>query len=115
VVFSIEIRMSGHGAEEELRSLYAWLQDEPDVRHTAEMTLTAGAGIPGEGEMGTAIDVIQLVIGDGFQALNLALAYATWRGTRAKHPSVTIEHAGIKVMLDDADGDMVKKIVDLLS
>ena len=101
MVFSIEIKMSGHDAEEELRSLYAWLQDEPDVRRTAEMTLTAGAGKPGVGEMGAAIDVIQLVIGDGFQALNLALAYAAWRGTRAKHPAVTIEHAGTKVMLDE--------------
>src|SRR6266704_5277249 len=85
VALSIEIRMTGHDAEEELRSLYAWLHDEPDVQRSARMSLTSGGVAPGEGQMGGGpLDIMQVVVGDGFQALNFALAYVACRGTRAK-------------------------------
>ena len=112
---AIEIRMSGLNAEEELRSLYAWLQEEPEVRRSAQVSLASGSAEPVEGQMGGTVDIIQLIVDDGFQALNFALAYAAWRGTRARRPSVTIEHGGSKVTLDDADPDSVRKIADALS
>jgi hypothetical protein len=115
---TIQIGMSGHDADDELRSLYAWLQDEPGVRHNAQISLVSGFGASdsaqSEGQMGSTLDVIQFVVNDGFQALSLALAYVTWRGTRVKRPPVTIEHGGTKVTLDDADPDSVQRIVNIL-
>lgn len=64
--------------------------------------------------MGVPLEAIQLVVDGTFQALSLALAYATWRGTRPRRPQVTIERHGSKVTLDDADPDAIKKIVRAL-
>jgi Effector Associated Constant Component 1 len=109
---AIQIQMSGSDAESELGSLYAWLQEEPDIRHHSSMSLKSTKASPSE--MGAAFDVIQLVVDSGFQALSLALAYATWRATRPRRPQVTIERDGAKVTLDDADPDTVQAIVQAL-
>jgi Effector Associated Constant Component 1 len=85
----ITIRATGQHAEQELRSLFMWLQDEADVRQHAQISLESG--IPAAGEMGGELEVIQLIVDSSFQALNLALAYAAWRGTRSARPLVTIE------------------------
>jgi hypothetical protein len=106
---AIQIHMSGPDAERELGSLYAWLQEEPDIRHHASMSLRSAETSPSE--MGLAFDVIQLVVDSGFQTLSLALAYATWRATRPGRPQVTIERDGAKVTVDDADPDTVQAIV----
>jgi hypothetical protein len=101
--------MTGPAAEQELRSLCEWLRHEPDVVRHARISL--GSAEPRPGEMGVALEVIQLVTDSGFQALNLALAYAAWRGTRPSRPQVTIERSGTKITLDEADPDAVNKIV----
>jgi hypothetical protein len=101
--------MSGQDAEFELRSLCDWLRHEPDVARSARIAF--GRGVAEPGEMGVQLEVIQLVMDSGFQALNLALAYAAWRATRASKPRVVIECSGAKVSLDDADPDLVHKIV----
>jgi hypothetical protein len=36
--------------------------------------------------MEAAFEVVQLVVHSGFQALSLALAYASWRATRPGSP-----------------------------
>lgn len=106
---SIAIRMSGRAAEQELRSLCDWLRHEPDVARHARISI--GSAEPRPGEMGVSLEVIQLVTDSGFQALNLALAYAAWRGTRPSRPQVTIERSGTKITLDETDPDTVNKIV----
>ena len=105
----IQIRMTGPDADRELGSLYTWLQGEPDIRRHSSMSLMSAE--PPPSEMGAAFDVIQLVVDSGFQTLNLALAYASWRATRPSRPQVTIEGDGAKVTLDDADPDTVQAIV----
>jgi hypothetical protein len=109
---SIEIRMSGPGADQELASLYNWLVEEPDVRSHARISLRAVEADPDE--MGAGLDIIQLVVDSGFQALNLALAYATWRKSRQSLTRVTIEHDGTKVMLDGDGQEDVSAIVRVL-
>jgi hypothetical protein len=44
----------------------------------------------------------------------LALAYATWRGTRPSRPHVTIEYGGITVTLDGSEPEAVEAIVHVL-
>ena len=109
---SIQISISGAEADRELASLYTWLREEPDVRLHARIMLKAGG--PRPGELGAAFDIIQLVVDSGFQALNLALAFAAWRTTRPSHPAVTIESEGTKVTLEEADPDTVETIVRAL-
>lgn len=106
----IRISMSGPDADEELGSLYRWLGDEPEIRQQARLSMVAAE--PGPSEMGAAFDVIQLVVDSGFQAANLALAYAAWRATRPRHPQVTIEVDGARrAALDDAGPNVVEVIV----
>ena len=109
---AIQICMSGPGAETELSSLYAWLRDEPDVRQRAQISLLSAES--GPAEMGAAFDIIQLAVDGGFQAMNLALAYAAWRATRPSRPRVTMEFNGITVTLDGSESDAVEVIVQLL-
>ena len=104
--------MTGADAARELGSLYAWLQADSDIRQHARMSL-----VPAEvavSEMGTTFDVLQLVVDSGFQALNLALAYATWRATRPSRSEVTIECEGAKVTLDNDNPDTVEAILRVL-
>lgn len=110
---AIQISMSGPGADTELTSLYAWLRDEPDIRRHSQMSLQGAE--PGPAEMGTALDIIQLVVDSGFQAANLALAYAAWRATRPKPPKVTLEHNGVTVTLDGSESDNFEVIVQTCS
>lgn len=109
---AIRIRMSGPSAESDLASLCAWLRDEPDIRKHAEMSLLGPE--PGPGDMGTAFDVLQLIVDSGFQAANLALAYAAWRATRPRRPRVTIERDGVTVTLDGSESSTVEAIIQIL-
>jgi Effector Associated Constant Component 1 len=110
----IRIRMSGPDADLELGSLYAWLSEEPDIRQHALISMMTAE--PGPSDMGTAFDVIQLVVDSGFQAANLALAYAAWRATRRPgHVRATIEADGTRrAALDDTETDIVEVIVRTL-
>lgn len=109
----IRIRMSGPGADRELSSLYAWLGDEPEIRLHARVSMVAAE--PGSSGMGAAFDVVQLVVDSGFQAANLALAYAAWRATRPSRPQATIEVDGTRrAALDDSEPDIVQVIVRIL-
>ena len=109
----ITIRMSGSRAEEELRSLVSWLQDEPAVCQYCRISLAPGTHARPE-EMGAVFEAVQLAVDSGFQILNLALAYASWRSTRPLRPEVTIERDGTKVSIDGADTDVVTKIISAL-
>jgi len=104
--------MSGLGADDALSSLYEWLRDEPDVWQHAKISMLAAE--PGPAVMGTAFDVIQLIVDGSFQAMNLALAYAAWRATRPSHPHVTIEHDGMTISLDGSEPDTVEAIIHAL-
>lgn len=110
---SIRIRMSGPDSEQELASLYAWLGDESAVRQHADISLVMAQ--PRPSDMGAAFEVIQLMTDSGFQAANLALAYAAWRATRPARPCVTIEiNDAQNFVLDDHDPHIVDLITKAL-
>lgn len=108
----IYIRMDGDDAAGELRTLYGWLLNEPEVRRHATVSLMSEE--PDAGQMGTALEAVKLVVDGGFQVLDLALAYAGWRATRPSKRVVTVERDGTTVSLADADPDEIDKIVRLL-
>ena len=110
---AIQIRMTGSEAEQELGSLYAWLHDDEDIRRHARMSLVPPES--GPSDMGTAFEVIQLVVDSGFQTLSLALAYASWRASRpSRRHGVTIECDGSKITLDADEPHTVDVIVRAL-
>ncbi|WP_411761907.1 effector-associated constant component EACC1 [Streptomyces tunisiensis] len=58
----------------ELRSLQGWLRADPETRRS--VTAQVRGGVPGPGEMGAALDVLQLVTGNGWSAASFVLAVA---------------------------------------
>ncbi|MEU6731775.1 hypothetical protein ABZ929_00975 [Streptomyces physcomitrii] len=83
--------LAGEGAEEELRSLHAWLLDDSGARRFADLQWEAAPAEPAD-TMGPLLDTLSLVIGSGFSAASLALSLAQWRAQRgAAQPSVTVE------------------------
>jgi hypothetical protein len=108
----IFVRTLDSEAEEDLRSLYHWLLEDDDIRRSSKISLSGAE--PRNEEMGGALDVIQLVIENGFELANLALAYAAWRESRGSRATITIERDGSKVTLHDTDEDSVSRILKAL-
>jgi hypothetical protein len=108
----IRIGISGDDRESALIDLYRWLLRDADVRRHATVSLSSDA--PSSGTMG-AIDVINLVVGQGLTALNLALSYAAWRNARPSAPAVTITVDGGSVTVHDASEETVRRIVAALA
>ncbi|MDX3714715.1 hypothetical protein PV733_38470 [Streptomyces europaeiscabiei] len=104
----IRIGISGNDREAALIDLYRWLLRDADVSRHATVDLSSDA--PGAGTMG-AIDVINLVVGQGLTVLNLALSYAAWRNARPSAPAVTITVDGGSVTVHDASEETVRRIV----
>lgn len=96
----------------ELRSLVAWLRDEPDISQGAVMTLSGPP--PGPGRMGAMLDVIELALDSGFQLASLVVAVAAWRQTRAGQPRVLIRHGNVEVAIDGDDPQTITRIVAAL-
>ncbi|MFC8567947.1 hypothetical protein ACFUIW_19515 [Streptomyces sp. NPDC057245] len=91
--------------------LYAWLRGDPDVRAHAEVGI--GPSEPGGETMGAA-EVVNLVVGQTFAALNLALAYASWRQARPAAPAVTLTVDGRSLTVEGASQETLRQIVELL-
>lgn len=110
----LRISMEGSGAESELRSLRAWLLETPEMRQHAK--ISRGMALPESGEMGSGtIDTLQFVTDNLWQVATFALAYATWRSTRRRTPTVTIERDGVTVTIEGHDEQAVERITRALS
>jgi hypothetical protein len=104
------MRIQIAGQEEDcdtVADLYRWLRQDDDLRQQTKIELTAAAGPAGA--MGT-VDVIELVLGQGFSALNLALAYAAWRHARRTPAPVTLIVLGEPHTLEDGSEETVQRI-----
>ncbi|MGW1768931.1 effector-associated constant component EACC1 [Streptomyces sp. NPDC002073] len=91
----------------ELRSLQGWLRSDPDVRRTAATDLQGSA--PRPGEMGTALDVLELVTGNGWSAASFVLALVTWRQTRPQRPRVEIHRGDTVIVLTDCSPEEIER------
>ncbi|MEU4410604.1 hypothetical protein AB0F88_39385 [Streptosporangium sp. NPDC023963] len=109
---TINIRISGDQAEQELRSLYNWLLREPKILDYAEVYLVKKE--PSPGKMGDTLDLIALIVTGGLQLPSLAISLAGWRNTRRRKFQVTIERGGATVTLPDADTELIVAVLDTL-
>lgn len=99
-VGSVRIRLGASGADGGARAtldFYAWLRQTPDVRDHADVSLrpveqddSLRPAQQDDAETMGAVEIIELVLSQGFAALNLALAYASWRTARPSAPAVTL-------------------------
>ncbi|MBF8185567.1 hypothetical protein ITP53_07420 [Nonomuraea sp. K274] len=106
---SINIRITGYKADQELRSLYAWLRDEPNVRQHANIRLLSRE--PQPDEMGDTLDLITLIVTSGLQLPGLADVIRGWLQTRRHKSTVIIEKGDLKIELSEATADDVVKIL----
>nr|WP_128806409.1 hypothetical protein [Streptomyces sp. Termitarium-T10T-6] len=101
-------------AEEELRSLYTWLLSDPELRRHARLSL-ASSRAPEPGAQGDMIDVLSLVLGTGLNTGALALSIATWRSTRPRQMTVTLERSdGSSVTVTATSHQEVQRAVETL-
>lgn len=107
----LEVRLeSGAG---ELRSLQGWLRSDPDVRRSAEIEVRGST--PRPGEMGTALDVLQLVTGNWWSAASFVLALVAWRQTRPQRPRVEIRHGDTVIILTDCSPEEIERATTALN
>ncbi|MGP3975087.1 effector-associated constant component EACC1 [Streptomyces sp. 8N114] len=107
----VEISVLGDDATA-VADLYQWLRDDPDVRRHAEPSLVH---IPGDGTAMGALEVINLVLQQGFAAANLGLAYAAWRAARPTAPPLAVEVDGRRITVRGGSEEEVARLVRALT
>ncbi|MFF5932075.1 hypothetical protein [Streptomyces sp. NPDC012508] len=106
----LEVRVeSGAG---ELRSLQGWLRSDPDVRRTAVTDIRGNT--PRPGEMGAALDVLQLVTGNGWSAASFVLALVAWRQSRPQRSRVEIHRGDTVMILTDCSPEEIERVTRAL-
>jgi len=89
-------------------SLYRWLIVDPELRGIADVT---AAPHEIQGEMGGALDVISVALGNTIAVANLLVAVAAWRGSRPNPPRVQLERNGRTVTVQ---GDSPEALAEVL-
>ncbi|MFF1406372.1 hypothetical protein [Streptomyces sp. NPDC058294] len=107
------ISMDGQGADEELRSLRSWLLETPDIRRHAKITLEPTPPTPDEMGAG-GLEILQLITDNFWQTATFALSYVTWRQTRTRKLTVTIERNNRRIVVEGSDSESVEYIVQAL-
>ncbi|MEU9485817.1 hypothetical protein AB0D83_19515 [Streptomyces decoyicus] len=111
---TLQISMEGPGAESELRSFRTWLLETPEMRQHAKFSWVTPPPPPGAMGSGT-VETLQLITDNLWQVATFALAYASWRSTRRKTPTVTIEHEGVSVVIEGHDEESALRITRALT
>ncbi|MFI1206329.1 hypothetical protein ACH4UV_01865 [Streptomyces sp. NPDC020802] len=107
------VRLESGPGPGELRSLQGWLRSDPDVRRSAHVEVQGS--VPRPGEMGTALDVLQLVTGNGWSAASFVLALVAWRQTRPQRPRVEIHHGDTVIILTDCSPEEIERATAALN
>ncbi len=87
---SAQIRLSGADPIGETAALWEWLRGEEQLRGRVR----AVASPPGEGELGGAIEVLQVALGTTGAAGVLARSLTVWLRTRRSDLKVTVARGG---------------------
>ncbi|MEV4835238.1 hypothetical protein AB0K05_11985 [Nonomuraea sp. NPDC049486] len=106
---TVNLRMDGDFAEQELRSLYDWLMR--DIEALDYMDVSLKSKDPKPGEMGDVLDLIALAVTSGLQWPAFIETLSRWRGTRRHLPKVTIERGGTTVVVSEAESALIVQIL----
>ncbi|MGW5326999.1 effector-associated constant component EACC1 [Streptomyces sp. NPDC004014] len=98
VAISVQADSADEG-ERELRSLCDWmLADAVSRRHARPALTSVAPSVPGA--QGGLVEMLNLVLGTGFNAASLALSIASWRRSRPQQTALIVERAdGMRVTL----------------
>ncbi|MCT6779254.1 hypothetical protein ACFYZ6_16645 [Streptomyces rubiginosohelvolus] len=72
----MKFRIAGDGDEEALVDLRAWLAKDPGTTRVAVST------VEGRGPTMNTLEALDVLLGNGVEIANFALAYVTWRSVR---------------------------------
>ncbi|MFI6817212.1 hypothetical protein ACIBG7_32770 [Nonomuraea sp. NPDC050328] len=109
---TVNLRMSGDFAEQELRSLYDWLMRDLDELDYMDVRLQSKE--PKPGEMGDTLDLITLAVTSALQWPAFVETLSQWRRTRRHRPQVTIEHGNTTVVVSEAESEFIAEILRAL-
>jgi hypothetical protein len=100
---------------------------EPDVNAMIELrhwlahehrlppeTREHGADQPGDGQLGTAVDVLQLIVGSAIALGQLVVSIAQWRQSRPDRPRVLVSAQrpdGVTVSIESTDPQVLAEVV----
>ncbi|WP_229711693.1 effector-associated constant component EACC1 [Streptomyces daqingensis] len=93
-------------------SLYRWLVADAELRGLTEMTVTSAESR--QGDMGGALEVVNVVLSNTIALSSLLVSVAAWRGSRPRPPEVRIERNGATVTVRDASPEMAERILRAL-
>ncbi|MFI6602138.1 hypothetical protein ACIBHX_38310 [Nonomuraea sp. NPDC050536] len=101
----LELSVIAPEADQELRSLYEWLRDEPVIRQSSQISLSEQEVKPGD--MGDTLDLITLLVTSGLALPGFIQTVASWAATRRSRPTVVIKREDVRVeitgmSIDDA-------------
>ncbi|MEU2339693.1 hypothetical protein ABZ770_40160 [Streptomyces sp. NPDC006654] len=93
-----------------ISELHDWLVGDAELRRSTQIHRVTRESA---GTMG-ALDVIEVVLGQGIAAANLALAYASWRSTRPAPPRVSVTLPGGTLTVTDDSPEALERILAAL-
>jgi hypothetical protein len=106
------------GSVDESRSLRNWLRDEPEVRRYGQPEVPPDrdtADDTTDGQMGTGLDVLTLVLGAGLSATQLVASIIMWRASHGRPIRVIIERDDREVPVDADDPAEAEKIAEKIT
>ncbi|MGR6922943.1 effector-associated constant component EACC1 [[Actinomadura] parvosata] len=116
---TVHLRVEGDNAGDELRDLYAWLGEEPELRGRVRIVEAP----PEPGALGAAPGLLNLLLGAGGGLATAATVLVAWLGTRRGEVSVKagrgdrsveLTAKGVKALDAAAARDLAEQVVRLL-
>ncbi|MFC5831051.1 effector-associated constant component EACC1 [Nonomuraea insulae] len=92
---TVQLNVEGDNRGDELRDLYGWLSEEPELRGRIRIIEAP----PEPGTLGTAPDLLQLLLGAGGAFATMATVLVAWLGTRRGEVSVKVSRGEDSVEL----------------
>ncbi|ROO86236.1 hypothetical protein EDD29_3799 [Actinocorallia herbida] len=106
----IDIKIEGLDADDELASLADWLEGDPAVSAGVRVERRMGAG--GEEDLGLGtLELLQLIIENGFDLGDLLLGYGAWRLARRSRATVVFRRGDREIQLTDIDPDDIDRVI----
>ncbi|MER6995799.1 hypothetical protein [Streptomyces sp. NPDC000410] len=88
----------GDGAEEELRSLLRWVNEDESLVHDVRGRIAPGPP-PAPGTMGTGFEVLQFALATGLSTAALVVSVLQWQIARRGTPDVILRRGEVEVRL----------------
>ncbi|MFF0386378.1 effector-associated constant component EACC1 [Streptomyces sp. NPDC004286] len=107
----MHIRIVSDEDEQALTDLRSWLRRDPDTR-TLAVTPVSGTG-----PTMNVLEALDIVLGHAVDIANFAIAYATWRSTRAtggRTGARTLAHGGSTNDIGDLTAEQLTELIRAL-